>query len=652
MSPEPGGPPRAARTYTPEGAPVKPPPRFLRRPPPRAPGGGSREGSSGGSGSGAGVGAAGAAPPGAPQPGAAVSRGYGGAGGRHSRGAGVRPPRPPRTTPPPLRLALAQIDTTAGDVTGNLRRIRAAVAEARAAGADLVVLPELAVVGYPPRDLLLREGLVRAALAATQALAADTREGPAVIVGTVGLNPQPVGPALVNAAVFLRGGRVEASYAKRLLPTYDVFDERRYFAPGGRAVRVEHAGRRLGLLVCEDLWSADRVGGRRLYDADPVADLVGLGVDALVGLSASPYHGGKDSHRLGLFAGEARRAGVPLIAVNLVGGNDDVLFDGRSRLLDGQGREALRLPAFREALRVVGLDEALRAPEALPPEPAPAEELRQALVMGLAGYARKTGFTRALIGLSGGVDSAVTACLAADALGPANVLGVSMPSRYTAAMSREDARDLATRLGIGFTEIPIEPPFRAFLEVLAPEFRGKGPDVTEENLQARIRGALLMALSNKHGHLLLATGNKSEVSVGYCTLYGDTNGGLAVLSDVWKTGVYGIARLYEAEGRLPARSVARPPSAELRENQRDTDSLPPYEVLDRLLRLRIEEGLSLGDIVERGEDRETAERVLRLVERSEYKRRQMAPGLKVTPLAFGVGWRMPIARPVDLSGEA
>jgi NAD+ synthetase len=343
---------------------------------------------------------------------------------------------------------------------------------------------------------------------------------------------------------------------------------------------------------------------------------------------------------------------VPLAAVNLVGGNDDVLFDGRSRLFAADGREVARLPGFEERVEVLDLESALAGPALRPEGLHPAEELRRALVMGLEDYAAKTGFSSALVGLSGGVDSAVTACLAAEALGPSRVLGVSLPSRYTAAMSREDARDVARRLGIGWLEIPIEPPFRAFLEVLAPAFEGKPADVTEENLQARIRGAMLMALSNKHGHLLLATGNKSEVSVGYNTLYGDTNGGLALISDVWKTSVYAVARLYEAEGRLPPRSITRPPTAELREGQLDTDSLPPYDVLDRILVRRVEQGLPLAEIVAGGEDRAVVERVLRLVERAEYKRRQMAPGLKVTPVSFGVGWRMPIARPVDLSGEA
>lgn len=550
-----------------------------------------------------------------------------------------------------MRVALAQIDTTAGDVRGNVARIEAAWQQARAEGAALVVCPELAVLGYPPRDLLLREGVVRAALEAQQGLAQRLAGGPPLLVGSVARNPRPTGPGLVNAALLLRGGRIEASYGKRLLPTYDVFDERRYFAPGEGPVVVEVEGRRLGLLVCEDLWGADRPQGRRLYDADPPAEACRAGADLLVALSASPYHAGKDAQRLSLFAGEARRLQVPLLAVHLVGGNDDVLFDGRSRLLGADGQERARLAAFTEELRVLDLEATLAAPPQKPEVLEPAEELRRALVMGLAGYARKTGFTRALVGLSGGVDSAVVACLAADALGPAQVLGVSLPGRHTSDMSRQDARELATRLGIAFRELSIEGPYASFLEALAPALEGKAADVTEENLQARTRGAMLMALSNKHGHLLLATGNKSEVSVGYCTLYGDTNGGLAVISDVWKQGVYALARLYAAQGRLPERTVTRPPTAELRPGQLDTDALPPYDVLDPILRLRVEEGLSLAEIAARGIDRELAGRVLRMVERNEYKRRQLAPGLKVTPVAFGSGWRMPIARPCDLGSE-
>jgi NAD+ synthetase len=410
---------------------------------------------------------------------------------------------------------------------------------------------------------------------------------------------------------------------------------------------VELAGRRVGLSVCEDLWVRDEVGGRRLYGrSDPPADLAAAKVDLVVNLSASPYHLGKDAHRRGLLAGEARRMGAALVYVQLVGGNDDVLFDGNSRVFDAQGRDLLRLAAFREDRAVFDDERASPLPE---PEPLDeAEDLRRALVMGISDYARKVGMGTAVLGLSGGVDSAVVACLAADALGPDAVVGVAMPGPFSAPESLEDARRLASDLGIQLRTIPIVSLYEAWLETLRPHFEGLPFDTTEENLQARIRGNVLMALSNKHGHLVLATGNKSELAVGYCTLYGDLSGGLAAISDVWKTRVYDLARLYRA---IPRRTIERPPTAELRPGQRDTDSLPPYDVLDRILRRRIEQGASLGELVASGEDAPTVERVLRLVERNEYKRRQMPPGLKVTPTAFGVGWRMPIARPVDLSVE-
>jgi NAD+ synthetase len=557
-----------------------------------------------------------------------------------------------------LRVALAQLNTTAGDVAGNVGRIRDAWERAAKAEADLLVVPELAVLGYPPRDLLLREGVLRAAEAATRDLARAFEHGPAAVVGTVARNPGPAGAGLFNAAAFLRGGRIERVYAKQLLPTYDVFDERRYFAPGDGPVVVEVGGRRVGLLVCEDMWVQDRVRGRRLYDADPPGALREAGLDLAVGISASPYHGGKDAHRSALFAGEARRMGVPLVSVQLVGGNDDVLFDGRSRLYGADGAERLRLAAFEEDFRVVDVDthagEADVAPAgpAPAPAPAPADEMRRALVMGLRDYARKTGMPKSLLGLSGGVDSAVVACIAAEALGPENVLAVRMPGPYTSDMSNEDAAQLAASLGIELVTVPIVQPYEAFLDVLSGPFAGTERGVTEENLQSRARGSVLMALSNKFGHLVLTTGNKSEFSVGYCTLYGDMNGGLAVISDVWKTEVYALAAPYVERGVMPRRIVERAPTAELAEGQRDSDSLPPYETLDRILRPRIERGASLREIVETGEDPAVVERVLRMVERNEYKRRQMAPGLRVTPTAFGVGWRMPIARPVDLSGEA
>ncbi|MCC7139191.1 MAG: NAD+ synthase [Planctomycetes bacterium] len=549
-----------------------------------------------------------------------------------------------------MRIALAQLDTTAGDVRGNAARIGAAWARARAERADLLLVPELAVVGYPPRDLLLRDGVVRAAEAAVAALAHEHRDGPPAVLGTVVRSAGPTGRALHNGAVFLRAGRVEAVYAKRLLPTYDVFDEARYFAPGRDPVVVPVAGRRVGLSVCEDAWAADPVGGRRLYDGDPLGDLARAGADVVVNLSASPYHLGKDARRRSVFAAEARRIGRPLVVCQLVGADDDVLFDGRSRAFDAQGRETARLAAFEEDFRVVAVD-GDPVPEA--PEPDADDELRRALVAGVAGYARKTGFRTAVLGLSGGIDSAVTAALAAEALGPDRVVGVAMPGPYSSPQSEADARRLAENLGIGWRVVPIGPVYDAFLATLRPAFEGKPFDVAEENLQARVRGSVLMALSNKHGHLVLTTGNKSELAVGYCTLYGDMCGGLAPIADVWKTRVYGLARSVNREREVvPNATIVRPPTAELRPNQLDADSLPPYEVLDRILVARVEHGRSLDEIVATGEDRATVARVLRLVERAEHKRRQAAPGLKVTPLAFGVGWRMPIARPVDLSGEA
>jgi NAD+ synthetase len=339
------------------------------------------------------------------------------------------------------------------------------------------------------------------------------------------------------------------------------------------------------------------------------------------------------------------------VAVNLVGGNDDVLFDGRSRVFDAKGRERARLAAFEAEVRVLDLDETLASPPPPPETLEPPEELRRALVMGIADYARKTRMREAIVGLSGGVDSAVVACLAADALGAERVLCVAMPGPFTAPMSGEDARALCAANGMRCEEVPIGAVYESLRDALRPLFGDRPFDTTEENLQARARGTVLMAISNKFGHLVLATGNKSEFSVGYCTLYGDMNGGLAVISDVWKTRVYDLARLYAAQGRIPERVLRRPPSAELRPDQTDQDTLPPYETLDRILRARVERGASLAEIVAAGEDPAVAERVLRMVDRAEYKRRQMAPGLKVTPIAFGVGWRMPIARPVDLSGE-
>ena len=550
-----------------------------------------------------------------------------------------------------MRIAIAQIDTAAGDVPGNADRIRAAWRRAREERADLLLLPELAVVGYPPRDLLTRDGVVRAAEAAVATLCRDFADGPATVLGTVVRNPAATGRGLFNAAVVVAGGRVLGVYAKRLLPTYDVFDEARYFAPGDAPLVIPLAGRRVGISICEDLWSRDAVDGRRLYDVDPPADLVRAGAEIVVNLSASPYHAGKDARRRALFSSEAARMGRPLVAAQLVGANDDVLFDGRSRAFDAQGHEVARLAAFREDFAVVDPETTRRVPAETDGDPA--NELRRALVMGIEGYGRKTGLRRAVLGLSGGIDSAVVACLAAEALGPGNVLGVGMPGPFSAPESLRDARVLADRLGIAFETVPIVPVYEAYLRSLAAPLAGRPFDVTEENVQARIRGNVLMAISNKLGHLVLTTGNKSELSVGYCTLYGDMCGGLAPISDVWKMRVYDVARTYGRDGEtIPRHTIDRAPSAELRPDQKDSDSLPPYPVLDRILARRIEDGASAAEIVAAGEDPGVVRRVLLLVERSEHKRRQAAPGLKVTPVAFGTGWRMPIARPTDLSGEA
>ncbi len=549
-----------------------------------------------------------------------------------------------------MKIALAQINPIAGDIPGNIALIRSAWTRAAERGADLVCFPELAVLGYPPRDLLLRDAVVRHAEAATVSLAESFRNGPAAIVGTVTRNPRPHGAPLSNAAVFMADGKIQATYAKQLLPTYDVFDERRYFAPGESSVVVTYKGRRIGLLVCEDLWHRDLVYGRERYGADPSAQLAERGVDVVVGLSASPFHGGKDVHRTALFANEAKRMGAVLVCVHQVGANDDVLFDGRSRVFDQAGNERLRLPGFESADGTVDLN---NLPDALEPLPEldDAHDVRRALTMGIADYSSKTGLKQVLLGLSGGVDSALTACLAAEALGPENVWAIAMPSAFNLEMSRTDAETLAGNLGIRFSTIPIEPAYDTFLKMLEPHFGGKPFDVTEENIQARTRGLILMALSNKFGHLVLTTGNKSEVAVGYCTLYGDMNGGLAVLSDVWKTEVYDISRLYMDEGVMPARIIERPPSAELRPGQQDSDSLPPYAELDPLLKARIEQGKSAEEIIAMGHDRGRVIRILKLIDRNEYKRRQLAPGLKVTRRAFGVGWRMPIARPIDLGSE-
>jgi NAD+ synthase (glutamine-hydrolysing) len=561
---------------------------------------------------------------------------------------------------PSGRIALGQIDTTVGDFAGNAARIRAATERARAAGASLVVFPELALCGYPPRDFLdLPEFLDRAGRTLAELAApAEWSRGIAVVVGFPEAVPGAPPPGVYNSAALLSGGRVAAVGRKSLLPTYDVFDETRYFLPAEASTAAD-AGTlplRLGLSICEDVWNDKRFWDRPRYARDPVAELARAGAALVLNVSASPYATNKPALRERMLGASARGHGVPIAYVNQVGGNDALVFDGGSMLVGPDGRVLARGPLFEEALvvadlasgeaRVLGLD---GAPLPAPPDPGQdptAAEVLSALVLGVRDYARKCGFRSAIVGLSGGIDSALTACIAASALGPDAVLGAAMPSRYSSSHSREDAAELARNLGIQFREIPIEPMHAAYLAQLE---RAEGRplcDAAEQNVQARVRGQILMTLSNDTGGLVLSTGNKSELAVGYCTLYGDMAGGLAVIGDVPKTLVYRVARAANARaGRtlIPERTFTKPPSAELKPGQTGQDTLPPYEVLDDILQAYVEERLPFDAIVARRHPAETVRRVLRMVIASEYKRRQAAPVLKVTEKAFGEGRRFPIA---------
>lgn len=546
-----------------------------------------------------------------------------------------------------MRLALAQLNTTVGDIAGNEARILEAYRRGVAAGADLVVVPELALTGYPPRDLLLRPAFIRAQ---QDALARLTRaSGSAgLLVGHVGINPHRPGREFTNAASLLSGADVVATREKTLLPTYDVFDEDRYFEPATSNLPVAFAGRRLGITICEDLWNDEDFWPERRYRPNPAVALAEAGADLLVNLSASPWHLGKERTRHAMLASLAAKARCPVAYCNLAGGNDELVFDGQSLVCRPDGSLAAQGAAFAEDFLAVDLETAAaQAPRVLSDEAL----LRDALVLGTRDYLHKCGFRSAVIGLSGGIDSALVAALAVEALGPAQVRGLALPSQYSSAGSVADARELAANLGIRFDVVPIQPPFAAVREQLQPLFEGRGEDTTEENLQARLRGVTLMAMSNKFGSLLLTTGNKSELAVGYCTLYGDMCGGLAVISDVPKTWVYRLARWMNADARergarppIPEGSLTKPPSAELRPNQTDQDSLPPYEVLDGILEGYVVRSLSVESLIGEGWREPDVRRVIRLIEGSEYKRRQAAPGLKVTTKAFGVGRRVPIAQ--------
>ncbi|PAW82243.1 MAG: NAD+ synthase [Pedosphaera sp. Tous-C6FEB] len=540
-----------------------------------------------------------------------------------------------------MKVALAQINTTVGDLVGNEARILAAYQRGVVDGVDLVVCPELAIPGYPPRDLLLKPHFVAQNLAVLERVAAATgRAG--LLVGFVGNHHGRPGRGLTNSVALLQHGKVLEVRTKMLLPTYDVFDEDRYFDPAEGNEPFLFNGRSIGVTICEDLWNDEDFWRERRYRRNPAVDLVRSGADLMVNVSASPWHLGKNTTRRAMLSSLAAKTRCPLLYCNLVGGNDELVFDGASLAFDGQGRLMGQGALFAEDWLVV---DTAKWQAVAPPVVSDEEQVYRALVLGLRDYLHKCGFKSAVLGLSGGIDSALTAVLAVEALGAEHVRGVSLPSQFSSQGSLDDARLLAENLGIQYDVIPIQPAFASVKAQLQPVFGGLPEDTTEENLQARLRGVILMGMSNKFGSLLLTTGNKSELAVGYCTLYGDMCGGLAVISDVPKTMVYRLSNWVNRQREvIPVSSITKAPSAELRPNQTDQDSLPPYEVLDAILEEYVVKCRPAAEIVAGGFDAAAVRRVVRLIDGTEYKRRQAAPGLKVTSKAFGVGRRIPIAQ--------
>lgn len=545
-----------------------------------------------------------------------------------------------------MRTALAQINATVGDFAGNRALMRRAAQRAAACGADLVVFPELSLTGYPPRDLVEKPSFLERTEEHLHGLADDTAGlDLALICGYVARAGSEAGKPVTNSAAVIRRGQIVFRQDKALLPTYDVFDEARYFAPARRQQVVEIAGRRVALVICEDAWNDKHFWERPLYERDPVEELMRGGAELLVSINASPYHMGKRQLRRQIFAKTALRYRVPVVYLNQVGGNDELIFDGSSFALDSDGGLIASCLSFAEDLVVV--EPFTRSGEIHENLTDEHEAVYEALVLGTRDYLTKCGFRSVLVGLSGGIDSSLVAAVAVSAVGPDHVTGVAMPGPFSSPESLEDARVLARNLGIRFEVVPIVGLYEAFVAALSPLFAGAPADVTEENLQARIRAVILMALSNKWGSIVLTTGNKSELAVGYCTLYGDMSGGLAVISDVPKTLVYELARVANRRHHdaIPENVFRKAPSAELRPNQHDTDSLPPYEVLDPVLRSYIEDSLPARDIAARlGLPLDFVRGVVNKVDRNEYKRQQAAPGLKVTTKAFGSGRRFPIAQ--------
>ena len=547
-----------------------------------------------------------------------------------------------------MKIGLLQLNSTVGDFAANRQKLITGYEKARALGAEFVIAPELFLCGYPPRDLLLRADFVEANLAAL----AETAKGIGPVplcVGCVGENSERPGRALRNSAAVLQNGKIVWRTHKSLLPTYDVFDEDRYFEPAKGITPFAFNGRKLGITICEDIWNDEDFWPERLYRRDPIKELIGQGAEIILNLAASPWHDGKERTRLAMLQRVARDERVPLAQVNLVGANDELIFDGHSVVLDARGEIAALGKGFAEEIFVADLEAEVHSPQPTGPShsnfPPREQQLFAALSLGIRDYVHKCGFKSVMVGLSGGIDSALVAVLAAEALGADKVLGVSMPARYSSAGSLSDAGALAKNLGIRHEVLPIEPAFQSVEKQLAKVFAGTKPNEAEENVQSRLRGVTLMALSNKFGALVLTTGNKSEMAVGYCTLYGDMCGALAVIADVFKTDIYQLARWINREKIvIPEASLTKPPSAELRPNQTDQDSLPPYETLDRILDAYVVKNLGKEEIIRLGFDAAVVNDVINKVTFSEYKRRQAAPGLKVSPRAFGMGRRIPIAQ--------
>ncbi len=554
-----------------------------------------------------------------------------------------------------MKICLAQINPTVGAFEQNVKKICRFINTAKKKGADLIVFPEMCIVGYPPKDLLELSGFVDSNLKALEEVRNNVT-GISAIVGFVDRNAGQRGKNLYNAAAYINNKEIVSRHYKSLLPTYDVFDEDRYFEPAHSISLAKISGRKSGISICEDAWGANIIWHGKIHHKDPVESMIRQGAEIIINISASPFTIGKQDERLKMLTSHAKKYNVPIIFVNQIGGNDDLVFDGNSLVINKKGVIVDRALSFEEDLLMVEF----KGPDISAGDSKPGsvgkrtqagagedeiESVFKALVLGTRDYVRKCGFKKAVIGLSGGIDSAVTAVIAARALGKGKVLGVTMPSGFSSKGSVKDSKALAKRLGIAFENIPIKSVYNAYTKTLSGVFTGLPFDVTEENLQARIRGKILMAISNKYGYLVLTTGNKSELAVGYCTLYGDMCGGLAVISDIPKTMVYDIAEYINRRKEvIPIHTIEKPPSAELRPDQKDQDSLPPYDILDGVLKAYVEESRDIDDIIGRGFNEALVKDIIKKVDTNEYKRKQAAPGLKVTSKAFGTGRRMPLAQ--------